>query len=92
VSTESRSKMISFRLSEAEYDRFRELCHARGIRSVSELVRAAVNVQLQEPGRVFQRDLESRVADLENRLDILSAEFSMRDRTNTGKAVSAPSE
>ena len=76
MALESRSRMISFRLTDEEYDRFRNLCFSRGLRNVSELVRAAVN-QLMSDGN-FQSapsttsDLLDRVASLESRLDDLS--------------------
>jgi hypothetical protein len=67
--------MISFRLTAEEYDRFRELCFTQGIRSVSEMARAAINMLLQQPARVPQEALESRVAELEGRLHLLSLEI-----------------
>jgi hypothetical protein len=66
--------MISFRLSEDEYDRFRDLCFHHGIRSVSEMARAAINMLLQQPTRAPQESLESRVSELEGRLHMLSME------------------
>jgi hypothetical protein len=67
--------MISFRLTAEEYDRFRELCYSNGIRSVSEMARAAINMMLSQPSRVPQEALESRVAELESRLRLLSLEI-----------------
>jgi hypothetical protein len=67
--------MISFRLTSEEYQRFRELCFTNGIRSVSEMARAAINLLLQQPGRAPQEAIESRVADLEGRLNILALEL-----------------
>ena len=66
--------MISFRLTSEEYDRFRELCYKNGIRSVSEMARAAINIMLSQPGRAPQEALETRVAEIESRLHLLSAE------------------
>lgn len=74
MSLESRSKMISFRLSEQEYERLREVCFKNGVRSVSELGRAAINMLLQQPARAPQHSLASRVSDLEGRLHLLSME------------------
>ena len=67
--------MISFRLSAEEYDRFRELCFAHGIRSVSEMARAAINMLLQQPARAPEEALEARVAELEGRLHMLALEI-----------------
>ena len=67
--------MISFRLTAEEYDRFRELCYSNGIRSVSEMARAAINMMLSQPARAPQEALEARVAELESRLRLLSLEI-----------------
>lgn len=67
--------MISFRLTAEEYDKFRELCFARGIRSFSEMARAAINLLLQQPACAPQEALESRVAELEGRLHVLALEL-----------------
>ncbi len=72
---DSRSKMISFRLTTEEYDKCRELCFTQGIRSVSEMARAGINLLLQQPGRMSQESLETRVAELEGRLHILALEL-----------------
>jgi Arc/MetJ-type ribon-helix-helix transcriptional regulator len=72
---ESRSRMISFRLTSEEYERFRELCFTNGIRSVSEMARAAINLLLQQPARAPQEALEGRVAELEGRLHMLALEM-----------------
>jgi hypothetical protein len=74
MSVEYRSQMISFRLTEEEHERFRQLCFTHGIRSVSELARAAMNTYLEEASRVTQSALESRVVELENRLHLLALE------------------
>jgi Ribbon-helix-helix protein, copG family len=67
--------MVSFRLTADEYDRFRELCSASGTRSVSELARAAINSLLKQPAQVPSELLESRVAELEGRVNMLGLEF-----------------
>ncbi len=74
MSLESRSRMISFRLTAEEYDRFRELCYSNGIRSVSEMARAAINMMLSQPARAPHEALETRVSELESRLHLLSLE------------------
>ena len=72
---ESRSRMISFRLTAEEYEKFRELCFTQGIGSISEMARAAINMLLQQPARAPQEALESRVAELEGRLHMLALEL-----------------
>lgn len=73
----ARSKMISFRLSAEEYDHFRELCYSQGIRSVSELARAAVNRLVRDPDPLHAAGeaMESRVANLEAQLQTLALEL-----------------
>jgi hypothetical protein len=80
MSLESRNRMISFRLSAEEYEKFRELCFSSGIRSVSEMARVAINTLLQQPTRAGQESLEARVADLEGRLRILALEIKSLNR------------
>ena len=75
MSLESRSRMISFRLTAEEYDRFRELCYSNGIRSVSEMARTAINTMLSKPDRGPQGTLETRVSELESRVHLLSVEI-----------------
>jgi hypothetical protein len=75
-SLDSRNRMISFRLSVEEYEKFRELCLANGIRSLSEMARVAINNFLnQTPQTAAQTSLDARVSDLEARLHVLSNEL-----------------
>jgi hypothetical protein len=67
--------MISFRLTADEYDRFHELCSACGTRSVSELARTAINALLKQPAHAPSDAIESRVAELEGRVNILRSEL-----------------
>jgi hypothetical protein len=67
--------MISFRLTPEEYDRCRELCFTHGLRSVSEMARAGINLLLQQPARVSQEALETRVTELEGRMHMLALEL-----------------
>ena len=71
------SKMISFRLPSDQYERFRDLCYSQGMRSVSELARAAIYRLIEEPDRdvVSREALESRVASLEAQLHLLAVEL-----------------
>lgn len=73
----ARSKMISFRLSAEEYDHFRELCYAQGVRTVSELARAAVNRLIHNPDPVHAtaEALETRVTNLEAQLQTVILEL-----------------
>lgn len=72
---ESRSRMISFRLTAEEYEKFRDLCFTHGVGSISEMARAAINLLLQQPARAPQETLEYRVTELEGRLHMLALEM-----------------
>jgi hypothetical protein len=85
MSNEIKTRMVSFRLSEEEYTRLHRICFAQGLRSVSDLARAGINMLLQQPDRATPETLESRVTEIENRLRILSID--MR-RLNQGGGTS----
>jgi len=67
--------MISFRLSAQDYNCLRQLCFEQGIASVSEMARAAIRLLLQQPSQIPTQTLESRVAELEGRLQQLAREI-----------------
>jgi hypothetical protein len=77
MAIESRSRMISFRLTDEEYDRFRNVCIALGLRNVSELVRNAVNQlvegQIASVPAVPPAAILDRMATLESRVGILAS-------------------
>ena len=84
--------MISFRLSEEEFDRFRAICFNYGVRSVSELARTAINKLLEQPGQAQEQSLASRVAELEGRIRILSLELKRLNVSSHPAKVSAVPE
>jgi hypothetical protein len=75
MSTKTRSKMISFRVSTREYEQFRDFCVAQGTHSVSELARTAVNKLVTDPTFAVDNVLEARVNELEGQLHMLSLEM-----------------
>lgn len=79
--------MISFRLTQDEYEKFRRVCFTHGIKSVSEMARAAINMLLQEPERAPNEAIESRVAELEARVHMLFLELKRLDRTGMSLPV-----
>jgi hypothetical protein len=66
--------MITVRLTAEEYGKFHKLRLSLGIQSFSEMARAALKMLLQEPVRTPEQTLESRVAELEARLQMFTAE------------------
>jgi hypothetical protein len=72
-----RSRMISFRLSPEEYDRFSKMCSGRGARSVSDMVRVALlNLIAEEqefdPLALEVRDLRSQLKSVAGELERIS--------------------
>jgi hypothetical protein len=70
-----RTRIVSFRLSEEEYDRLLEICASAGMRGVSEMARAGIQLILRDALRAPEAALETRVSDLEVRLRQLSLEL-----------------
>lgn len=83
--------MISFRLTTQEYDKCREICFSQGLRSVSEMARAGINLLLQQPARVPHEALEARVTELESRLHMLSLELKKLNQNGMQTAAAAES-
>jgi hypothetical protein len=81
--------MISFRLTPEEYDRCRQLCFTQGLRSVSEMARAGINLLLQQPARVSHEALETRVTELEGRLHMLALELKKLSQ-NVARVTASP--
>ena len=70
--------MVSFRLSWQEYRTYLELCQTAGVRSLSELARAAMRqlvVAHQNNGTpLYGMPLDEQVRDLRNQVSILTRE------------------
>ena len=64
--------MVSFRLSQEEYARFRTICSAHGVRSLSDFTRTAMQ-ELIVSGS-YPDPLFYEVGDLRNRIQSLSRE------------------
>jgi chromosome segregation ATPase len=67
-----RSKMVSFRLSWEEYKAYREACAAAGVRSLSELARAAMQNLITS--RSNGNSLDDQVGELRHQVAQLSRE------------------
>src|SRR5882672_9088259 len=68
-----RSRMVSFRLSEEEYEGLRHICMAVGARSLSDIARDAVQ-KLLGNGAEPKNDEEARLRLLYERMDALDHE------------------
>jgi hypothetical protein len=69
-----RVKIVSFRLSEREHRDLRELCTARGIRSMSDLARRAIQGWSVGNGAAVD-SVAIAIHELEGKVHALDAEF-----------------
>lgn len=81
--------MVSFRLTEDQYEEFRSLCASHGSSSVSDMARTAVTLLLGRPKPSPQQMLESRVADVEERISALAADIRRLQNTVSSPQSSA---
>jgi len=86
-----RNRLVYFRVSEDEFERFNHICEAMGARSISDLARSAVQSMIQDSNnghadRVTEKltALEAMVNDLNDKVHQLSLSL--------GKAVSHATE
>lgn len=75
MAIDPKSKLVSFRVTEEDYDRVRELCLAQGLPSVSEMARTAIFSLLQKPSSAHGQSLEGRIAELEVRVRMLASDL-----------------
>jgi hypothetical protein len=68
-----RSRMVSFRLSEEEYEDLRHICLTAGARSLSDIARDAVH-RLIDNGGEQKKDVESQLRLLNERVDAIDQE------------------
>jgi hypothetical protein len=66
--------MVAIRLTHEEHERYQALCVSKGIRSFSEMVRSAVNIMLAGASSIPHDAIESRLSQLESRIEFLAAE------------------
>ena len=69
-----RTKVVSIRLSNEEYNQFLSLCVARGTDSISELARAALRMLANIEKNSGQAAIESRVEFMDMRMTLLDRE------------------
>ena len=74
MSLDYKSRMVSFRLTEEQYEEFRRLCSSQGSTSVSDMARSAILLLLGRPKPNPQSTLESRVAAIEEQIHVLMAD------------------
>ena len=67
------SKMVSFRLSDEEFDLFRDYCSATNVRSVSELTREAVHRYMENRDANTETDLRTKMLTLQSKIELLES-------------------
>jgi hypothetical protein len=78
-----KTKMISIRVSESEYDSVKSHSASLGVRSVSALAREALQSVLRDPARA-DADLATQVRILSGRLNSLQGEVLLLTRIVVG--------
>src|SRR5262245_32597455 len=86
-----RSRMISFRVSEAEYDGLKTLCASEGARSVSDMARDAVH-RLVSNHSGPANHVEMVVQLLQHRIEALDQEVRRLSRALDGQPAYQPAE
>jgi hypothetical protein len=66
-----KNRMISFRLSDEEYDALRTVCQSHGVRSLSDFARLAIENLMAGDGFEPQAAVRSRLEALSSRVQVL---------------------
>ena len=72
-SSRNRSRILYFRVSEDEFERFKDLCQRLGARNMSDMVRSALlSMSRDQPSNGFERKVTERIRSLEESVARLS--------------------
>lgn len=85
--TDRKSKMVSFRLSPDEYSHLVNACDTRGIRSVSELARTAVQSIITTNGH--SAPIQTQVQELRERVSFLADQLEQLARQVEPRSAAA---
>ena len=69
-----KNRIISVRLSQAEFEALKTLYAARGARSISDFIRSAMNRIISEASRESAGALELKVQEIDGKVSILDGE------------------
>jgi DNA-binding transcriptional regulator GbsR (MarR family) len=72
ASFRNRTKVVYFRVSDAEFQQFKDLCRHRGARNMSDLVRSAIQMMARQSENSFELNVTERLRQLENSIEKLS--------------------
>jgi hypothetical protein len=83
--TRNRTKVVYFRVSEAEFDKYMAFCRAQGVRSISDLARSGLEVLLAEEHGYTLSGLNERVTALSGVIAGLSGTIQNLTEVVTGR-------
>jgi hypothetical protein len=69
---QNRTRVVYVRVSDAEFQSFRELCERHGAKNLSDLVRSAMKKMDSRRETSFETEVTHRLAKLESSLDLLT--------------------
>jgi Arc/MetJ-type ribon-helix-helix transcriptional regulator len=69
-----RTKVISIRLSDEEYEQIQSMCAANGAYSISQLARAAMQLLIQQENGTAHAVMETRMNEIHVRVSALDRE------------------
>jgi hypothetical protein len=87
-----RSRMISFRISEGEYDQLRKIAEVQGIASLSDLARSALHQLISDPNHPSLAPTDARIGELRNRLAGLEVEVRRLGGVLAAECSSTPTQ
>ena len=68
----NRSRVVYFRVSEEEFQQFKDLCVRHGARNMSDLARSAIKSLISHTRDDFATDIVMRLQQLENSVERLN--------------------
>ncbi len=80
----SRTKVVYFRVSEAEFERYMAFCRSQGVRSISDMARSGLEVLMAEECGYTLSGLTERVTTLSGLIAGLSGTIQGLTETVTG--------
>jgi len=87
--TPSRTKVVYFRLSEAEFERYMAFCRTQGVRSISDLVRSGLEILVAEEREYTLSGLTERVTVLSGLIAGLSGTIQGLSELVSGRKLDA---
>jgi hypothetical protein len=89
MALQSKSKIVTFRLTDEEFQQFKTLCSANGTRSVSEVARFAIESVLHGDIALPDAQLRAQIRQLEDKVAVLNCRIEDIVRQVEGGAAAA---